>query len=65
MKLREAYIGKYDLTGYQTKGRAVMRKYLEKQYCIQQYQGEHEGEYTVMEVDERGVENGKAQLFDK
>ena len=65
MKLREAYVGKYNLTGYQTKGQAVMRKYSEKQYSIQQYQGEHEGEYTVMEVDENGVKNGQAQLFDK
>ena len=65
MKLRESYIGKYNLTGYTTKGQAVMKKYSEKRYSIQQYQGEHEGEYTVMEVDERGVENGQAQLFKK
>ena len=42
-----------------------MKKYPGKQYSVQQYQGEHEGEYTVMEVDENGVENGKAQLFDR
>ena len=65
MRVREAYIGKYNLTGYQTKGRAVMKKYPGKQYSVQQYQGEHEGEYTVMEVDENGVENGQAQLFDR
>ena len=60
VKIREAYINKYILNGYQKKGRAVVKKYPGKRYSVQQYQGEHEGEYTVMEVDENGVENGKA-----
>ena len=66
MSLKAVPVELCNLVGYQTKGRAVMKKIIQgKQYSIQQYQGEHEGEYTVMEVDERGVENGQAQLFDK
>ena len=53
------------MDGYQAKGRAVVKMVLGRQYSIQKYQGEHEGEYTMVEVDENGVENGKARLFDK
>ena len=61
--IKDAYIRKYNLDGYIANGKPVVKKYLEKYYSIQKFQGEHEGEYTVMEVDENGVENGKAQLF--
>ena len=53
------------MDGYATKGNPIIKKDGDRYYSIQHYQGKHEGEFTVMEVDERGVENGRAQLFKK
>ena len=53
------------LDGYIAKGNPVVREYDGKCYSIQRYQGKHEKEFTVMEVDRNGVENGHAQLFKK
>ena len=64
-ELRETYISRLNLDGYRTKGNPIAKKINGSQYLFQYYQGEHEGKYTIMEVDENGVENGKAQLFDK
>ena len=61
--MREAAVSKYNLSNYFAKGKQEIRTYGNKKYAIQQYQGNHEDEYTVMEVDENGIENGMAQLF--
>ena len=65
MILREAYIGEFNLSGYQTKGEAIVKEISGKRYSVQHYQGKHEGEYTIMEVNKKGEGNGKAQLFKK
>lgn len=54
----------YDLSGYILKGNPISFEHGNKKYKIQKYQGDHEGEYSIMEV-EKGVENGKAMLFKK
>lgn len=53
---------KYDLSGYIADGIPMVKKYGDKEYSIQKYQGEHSDEYVVMEV-ENGTPNGLAQLF--
>ena len=63
-QLNSDQIGKYDLSGYLTYGKPVLQRRNNKEYSIQKYQGEHENEYTVMEM-ENGVPNGLAQLFKK
>ena len=62
---RLPFINQYDLSGYVLKGKPVIKNYQGKRYSIQQYQQEHEDEYTVMEINRNGVGNGNAQLFRK
>ena len=63
--MKKSYLSKYNMDGYATRGKPMVKKDGGKYYSIQHYQGKHEGEFTVMEVDENGVENGQAQLFDR
>ena len=58
-----AEVSKYDLSGYVEFGKPTSKAFNDKRYVIQQYQGDHKDEYTVMEVDENGTKNGMAQLF--
>ena len=53
------------MDGYVSKGKPIFKRYQGKRYSIQQYQGEHGDEFSVMEIDGNGVENGIAQLFKK
>ena len=55
-------MSKYDLSGYATKGLPTITNYFGKKYAIQKYQGEHEREYSVMEL-RNDIPNGPAQLF--
>ena len=67
----ESYIGglvvpeiqKYDLSSFIPDGKPILKKYEQKEYSIQKYQGMHSEQYTIMEI-ENGVENGVAQLFE-
>ena len=54
---------KYNLSGYLTLGSKSVIISNGKRFAIQRYQGVHEDEFTVMEVDEYEQENGVAQLF--
>lgn len=63
-QLNCAQVGKYDLSGYLAYGKPILQRRNNKEYSIQKYQGEHNNEYTVMEM-ENGVPNGLAQLFKK
>ena len=65
MKVSEDYIKKCNLDGYAAEEKAEVKRYMEKKYLVQYYQGEHEREYLVMEIDRKGVGNGLAQLFKK
>ena len=55
-------MSKYDLSGYATRGLPTITNYFGKKYAIQKYQGEHEREYSVMELQD-DIPNGPAQLF--
>ena len=61
--VRGTEVGKYRLDGYLEFGKPTSKAFNDKRYVIQQYQGDHEDEYTVMEVDENGTKNGMAHLF--
>ena len=52
----------YDLSGYVTYGQKITQTHNGKTYEIQKYQGEHNHEYSVVEV-ENHVEHGRGQLF--
>ena len=54
---------KYDLSGYIALGNPVIKQAGNKTYSIQYYQGRHQFEYTIMEL-QGGIPNGQAQLFD-
>ena len=55
-------IRKYDLSSFIPDGNPILKKYDQKEYSIQKYQGIHSEQYTIMEI-ENGVENGVAQLI--
>ena len=52
----------YDLSGYMLSGSPRILDNGKKQYLLGQYQGEHQNEYSVMEV-ENGIPNGSACLY--
>ena len=60
--MEKSDLSSYDLSGYITSGDPILKEVYGKQYCVQYYQGEHENEYTIMEMKD-GVADGKAQLF--
>ena len=54
---------KYDLSGYIASGKPVIRQAGNTTYSIQYYQGKHQFEYSIMEL-QGGIPNGQAQLFE-
>ena len=53
----------YDLSGYVQCGDPVIRTFNGKTYSVQEYQGTHQNEYVVMELQNGNIPNGPAQLF--
>ena len=51
------------MSGYIADGNPTRQTYNGVLYSIQKYQGEHSNEFTIMEIDENGIENGIAQLY--
>ena len=62
--IKIANVSQFDLSGYFSDGREIIRNYNGQEYHIQKYQNPHNQEYTVMQFKD-GVANGTAQLFER
>ena len=60
--LSNTYKSQFDLSGYISYSKPIIRNHNGQQFAVQRYQQEHSKEYTVMEL-ENGVPHGTAQLF--